>query len=397
MAHMKNIALIAFMLLIAFSLHSTGAHIGLYQTTVDEMYTPYLIPQSCGNRTNVRWVTFTGSDSTGIGVFGLPSFEFSALNYSDRSLNKSKISELQKEQTIYLNIDYRQRGLGNASCGPGTIQQYNVPFISYDYDIQISPVNIKTASPFASKSALPYVQAPVVSPLITSISDTTPITIAHSDAKAQIYYTLDGSQPTQKSKLFAGAFTIDGSVKVRALAVKNNETSITEAVKDFDVAKVLLASQKVVIGQKAIYFEVSIKDIKQIRLIQGDADGNIGWDHADWADMKLIKADGTEKYLSDFRAIVSTNRYGPINYDKSVAGKTITIAGQTFERGNYLCIICFVYLCKCPNRQTRTNHSSKLAVQSSWEKRLAFGQSSGLCSYRFTRSWADPRSLLPRQ
>jgi hypothetical protein len=312
---------------------NTGARIGLYQTTVDEMYTPYLIPQSCGNRTNVRWTTFTGSDSIGIGVFGLPAFEFSALNYSDYSLQKAKISELHKEQTIYLNIDYRQRGLGNASCGPGTIQQYNMPFICYDYDVQISPVNLKATSPFASKSALPYLQTPVIEPLITTISDSTPITISHSDAKAQIYYTLDGSQPTQKSKLYTGAFTIDGAVKVRALAVKNDQTSITEAVKDFDVSQVLLASQKVVIGEKARYFEVSIKDIKQIRLIQGDADGNIGWDHADWADMKLIKANGTEKYLSDFRAIVSNNRYGPINYDKSVAGKTITIDGQTFERG----------------------------------------------------------------
>jgi beta-galactosidase len=312
---------------------NTGARIGLYQTTVDEMYTPYLIPQSCGNRTNVRWTTFTGSDSVGIGVFGLPAFEFSALNYSDYSLQKAKISELHKEQTIYLNIDYRQRGLGNASCGPGTIQQYNMPFICYDYDVQISPVNLKATLPFASRSALPYLQTPVIEPLITTISDSTPITISHSDAKAQIYYSLDGSQPTQNSKLYTGAFTIDGAVKVRALAVKNNQTSITETVKDFDVSKVLLASQKVVFGEKARYFEVSIKDIKQIRLIQGDADGNIGWDHADWADMKLIKANGTEKYLSDFRAIVSNNRYGPINYDKSVAGKTITIDGQTFERG----------------------------------------------------------------
>ena len=312
---------------------NTGARIGLYKTTVDEMYTPYLIPQSCGNRTNVRWATFTGNDSTGIGVFGLPAFEFSALNYSDSSLQKAKISDLKKEQTIYLNIDYRQRGLGNASCGPGTIEQYNVPFIGYDYDVQISPVNLKKTTPFALKSALPYLQAPVIEPLITTITNTTPIIISHSDANAQIYYTLDGSQPTKNSKLYTGAFTIDGAVKVRTLAIKNNQTSITEAVKDFDVSKVLLASQQVVFGEKAKYFEVPISDIKQIRLIQQDSDGNIGWDHADWADMKLIKADGTVKYLSDFRAIVSNNRYGPINYDKSVAGKTITIAGQTFERG----------------------------------------------------------------
>ncbi|HKQ51044.1 MAG TPA: glycoside hydrolase family 2 TIM barrel-domain containing protein, partial [Pyrinomonadaceae bacterium] len=44
----------------------TGAAFGIYKSSVDDLWTPYAEPQETGNRTDVRWVTFT--DKTGAGL-----------------------------------------------------------------------------------------------------------------------------------------------------------------------------------------------------------------------------------------------------------------------------------------------------------------------------------------
>jgi beta-galactosidase len=46
----------------------TGAKVGVYQTSVPEMYEPYLIPQESGNRTDVRWFEFKNPQGTGIRI-----------------------------------------------------------------------------------------------------------------------------------------------------------------------------------------------------------------------------------------------------------------------------------------------------------------------------------------
>ena len=44
----------------------TGYKIGIYRSTVDDMYEPYLIPQDYGLRTDNRWVRMT--DEQGLGL-----------------------------------------------------------------------------------------------------------------------------------------------------------------------------------------------------------------------------------------------------------------------------------------------------------------------------------------
>lgn len=42
------------------------------------MWFPYLKTQETGNRTDVRWVTFTNERGEGWKITGLPQFDFSA-------------------------------------------------------------------------------------------------------------------------------------------------------------------------------------------------------------------------------------------------------------------------------------------------------------------------------
>lgn len=55
-------------------------------------------------------------------------------------------------------------------------------------------------------------------------SDTTQVTITSND-DADIFYTTDGSEPTEESTRYNGALTLSATATVRAICVKNGETS----------------------------------------------------------------------------------------------------------------------------------------------------------------------------
>ena len=68
--------------------------------------------------TQTRWVSMSNGAGTGIKVSGFQPLEVSARHYTDKNLTTATHThELEKKPEVYWNIDYRQCGLGNASCG----------------------------------------------------------------------------------------------------------------------------------------------------------------------------------------------------------------------------------------------------------------------------------------
>ena len=57
-----------------------AARVCRFSATVDELQTPYLMPQENGNRTEVRWATLTG-DRGGLRLEGRPHFELTARRF----------------------------------------------------------------------------------------------------------------------------------------------------------------------------------------------------------------------------------------------------------------------------------------------------------------------------
>ena len=59
---------------------------------------------------------------------------------------------------------------------------------------------------------------------VTPFSDSTEVTMSGPE-DADIYYTTDGSTPTAQSTLYEGGFTLSDTTTVKAIAIKNGESS----------------------------------------------------------------------------------------------------------------------------------------------------------------------------
>jgi beta-galactosidase len=78
----------------------------------------YIHPQESGYKTDVRWVTLTDKKGRGYKFEGVQPICFSALNHSAENLDPGMTqkqlhpTDLPPDQNVYVNIDYKQRGVG---------------------------------------------------------------------------------------------------------------------------------------------------------------------------------------------------------------------------------------------------------------------------------------------
>ncbi len=93
-----------------------AAHIGRYDSTVTEMYEPYISPQENGNRSDVQKVAFYDKKGAGLLVAG-NDFNFTAIPFSPEELTRKKWGDLhtydlKDEGKISVCLDDQQMGLG---------------------------------------------------------------------------------------------------------------------------------------------------------------------------------------------------------------------------------------------------------------------------------------------
>jgi hypothetical protein len=125
-----------------------GAQVGVYSTTVDEQYVPYITPQENGNKTGVRWAALTDDRGVGLLAVGMPLLEVSAHHFTTQDLTAARHTyELKRREDITLNLDHRQSGLGGASCGPGTLLQYLIEPQEIHFSVRLRPFSLQAASP----------------------------------------------------------------------------------------------------------------------------------------------------------------------------------------------------------------------------------------------------------
>ncbi len=124
------------------------AKTGLYKTTVQDMHVPYVMPQDCGNRTNVKWVCVYDILGRGIMVSANDKIEFAASKFTEEEISAAKHQwDLEEGSETFLRIDYKVTGVGSGSCGPLTDEKYRLNEKKIEYSFDILPVILGNDEP----------------------------------------------------------------------------------------------------------------------------------------------------------------------------------------------------------------------------------------------------------
>jgi beta-galactosidase len=129
-----------------YSDRNESAQVGLYKDSVAGQYfSGYIRPQESGYKTDVRWLSLTAGDGRGVRIEGIQPICFSAINHSVESLDpgltkkQQHPTDLPPDNSVYLNIDLRQRGVGgDDSWGALPHPEYRLTDKSYSYSYIIS-------------------------------------------------------------------------------------------------------------------------------------------------------------------------------------------------------------------------------------------------------------------
>ncbi|MCK5135941.1 MAG: DUF4981 domain-containing protein [Bacteroidales bacterium] len=123
-----------------------SALVGLYKSTVEEQYVPYISNGENGNKTDTRWLVLKDSEGYGLMIKGVPAIDFSALHYSQADLDREQrdgahTSDLEKSEKVFLNVDWKQMGVGgDNSWGARTHASYTLRAQPMEYKYVISHV-----------------------------------------------------------------------------------------------------------------------------------------------------------------------------------------------------------------------------------------------------------------
>ncbi|WP_416444775.1 glycoside hydrolase family 2 TIM barrel-domain containing protein [Leeuwenhoekiella sp. A16] len=124
-----------------------AAFVGIYESSVKDLYFPYIRPQENGYRTDNRWIEFTNKQGKGLKFIGMPLLSFSAHNNLisdfDPGVEKQQrhTTDIKPRDLISVDIDYKQTGLGgDNSWGARTYDKYQLKPKDYNYSFLIVPV-----------------------------------------------------------------------------------------------------------------------------------------------------------------------------------------------------------------------------------------------------------------
>ncbi len=112
------------------------APVGIYRSSAEKEYVDYVMPQEHGNHTKVSWLNMGN-------VFGVDCkqrFDLNVSEYSAKQLYKAKhTDEIGESCGTHLRIDYKNSGIGSASCGYMLKPEYRLDDkeIHFEFDITL--------------------------------------------------------------------------------------------------------------------------------------------------------------------------------------------------------------------------------------------------------------------
>lgn len=120
---------------------------GVYENTVDGLFTNYVVPQANGNHMDCKWVSLTNDRGMGLVASTEDSFNFSASFYEEKDLDVAKHTcDLVKRDYVVFSIDYKQNALGSYSCGQWQLDKYRAKNEPFTINFRVTPFNNKEMS-----------------------------------------------------------------------------------------------------------------------------------------------------------------------------------------------------------------------------------------------------------
>jgi len=132
---------------------------GLYNSTVSKQWESYVLPQETSNKEDVRWMALSNADGTGLLYVADDKMSASATHFRPEDLYVNRSSRAKHTyQAVFcdntvVNLDARIRGLGNATCGPDVLEQYELKAGTTPFSFMILPfADLKNVDQLVEKS-----------------------------------------------------------------------------------------------------------------------------------------------------------------------------------------------------------------------------------------------------
>lgn len=131
-----------------YSDRKISQNVGIYHSTADDLFYPYVRPQETGTMSDLRWWNQTNKDGVGFRVESDKRFSASALHYDLLTLDEGKEKKQRHSQSIekskYTNlfIDLVQSGVGGVDSwgGDGRARKgHRVEYKDYTFSFRLAP------------------------------------------------------------------------------------------------------------------------------------------------------------------------------------------------------------------------------------------------------------------
>ncbi len=121
----------------------TGGKLGLYTGSVKDQFVPYIRPQECGNKMEVRHAEITNTQGEGLVLKGAPHFELNVLPYTPFELEEhDHIHLLPESNKTVVRVNHKQTGVGgHDSWGQRPENEY-ILFANQAYTHRFSLIGI---------------------------------------------------------------------------------------------------------------------------------------------------------------------------------------------------------------------------------------------------------------
>ena len=116
-----------------------ASSLGHFAQTADDLFEDYVKPQENGSHYDCDYASLA-SDRAVLTAVGEKTFSFQASIYTQEELTaKAHNYELRPCGSTVFCIDYRQAGIGSASCGPMLLEKYQLKETEISFDVRLKP------------------------------------------------------------------------------------------------------------------------------------------------------------------------------------------------------------------------------------------------------------------